>query len=450
MRLSSRETAIGRGIIAANQSEPVSTSPVRTNGHELGAIGVVVGCTLGNLVSVTPVINGTFGIFLVPVTQALGWTRTELSVVLLIMAIVGVVGYPVAGYFADRYGVRPVALIGNASFAVCVAGLALSSSQHLWVYALYAITGLVATFSSCVLLMKPVSLWFTRHRGLLFAVTGAFGINIGIAAIPFLVTYILGEHGWRAAYVGLGAFTLLVGFPSMLLLKNPPAGVIGAAAPEMPLPGMTSREARRQPVFWLLMFSVALGAGSLSAMLTHMVPLLTDRGIPLTTATTAFATTALCNASWQIVIGMMLDRTKAPRFAGIFLIVSIVGLVLIGCMSGSAWLMVGAVLLGIGSGTEYGLLPCVIPRYFGVRSFSELYGMIFGVSILVSGFTPLLMGLAFDTHGNYNMALIAIAVALAFSAVLIFSMPSYGTRWRPGVLANEAGAEPSTKLAALR
>lgn len=445
---------MGRGIIAVIESFD-GKLPVRTNGQTLGAIGVVVGCTLGNLVSVTPVINGTFGIFLVPVTQALGWSRTELSVVLLIMAIVGVVGYPLAGYLADRFGVRPVALIGNASFAVCVAGLALTSRQHAWVYALYAMTGLVATFSSCVLLMKPVSLWFTRHRGLLFAITGAFGINIGIAVIPFLVTHLMANHGWRAAYVGLGAFTLLVGFPSMMLLKNPPTGAISATAPQMPLPGMTSREARRQPVFWLLMFSVALGAGSLSAMLTHMVPLLTDRGIPLATATTVFATTALCNASWQIVIGMMLDRTKAPRFAGIFLAVSIVGLILIGCTTGSAWLMVGAVLLGIGSGTEYGLLPCVIPRYFGVRSFSELYGTIFGVSILVSGFTPLLMGLAFDTHGNYNLALIAIAVALACSAILIFLMRPYGSRWLPNASASAAQAgkgtaEPGAKLATVR
>ncbi len=96
--------------------------------------------------------------------------------------------------------------------------------------------GLAATFSSCVLLMKPVSLWFTRHRGLLFAITGAFGINIGIAVIPFLVTHLMTDHGWRAAYVGLGAFTLLVGFPSMMLLKNPPAGAIGAAAPECRCP----------------------------------------------------------------------------------------------------------------------------------------------------------------------------------------------------------------------
>jgi MFS family permease len=85
---------------------------VKPNGRTWGGIGVLVGCTLGNMVSVTPIISGTFGIFLVPVTQALGWSRSEFSGVLLIMAIVGVVGYPGAGYLADRYGVRSVALIG--------------------------------------------------------------------------------------------------------------------------------------------------------------------------------------------------------------------------------------------------------------------------------------------------------------------------------------------------
>jgi MFS family permease len=411
----------------------------KPNGRVLSGVGVVVGCTLGNLVSVTPVINGTFGIFLVPVTHALGWSRSEFSVVLLIMAIVGVVGYPVAGHLADRYGVRPVALLGNASFALCVASLAFSTHQRPLVYALYALTGLAGTLSSCVLLMKPISLWFTRHRGLLFALTGAFGINIGIAIMPFLVGSIMAQHGWRAAYVGLGAFTLLVGVPAMMLLKNPPPGTLATSAHEIPLPGLTAREARRQPVFWLLMCSVALGAGSLSAMLTHMVPLLTDRGIAQATAATTFATTALCNASWQIVIGMMLDRTNAPRFAGIFLILSIIGLALIGFTTGSAWLFVGAVLLGVGSGTEYGLLPCVIPRYFGVKSFSEVYGTIFGVSILASGFTPVLMGLTFDSNGNYNLALMLIAAALVCSAVLIFLMPSYGSRELPSAATDHFG-----------
>ena len=416
-----------------------------TKSRVWGGAGVIVGCAVGNLVSVTPVINGTFGIFLVPVTHALGWSRTEFSVVLLIMAIVGLVGYPVAGRLADRYGVRRITLIGNALFALCVAGLALSNDERPLVYLLYALTGLAGTFSSCVLLMKPISLWFTRHQGLLFALTGAFGINIGIAIMPFLVKALMANYGWRAAYAGLGAVTFAVGFPAMMLLRNPPQGTAGAIVSDTPPPGLTSREARRRPEFWLLMFSVALGAGSLSAMLTHMVPMLTDRGISLTAATSVFATTALCNASWQIVIGAMLDRTKSPRFAGTFLIVAIVGLVLIGATTSPTWLIVGAVAIGIGSGTEYGLLPCVIPRYFGVRSFSAIYGEIFGVSILVSGFTPILMGLTFDSKGNYNLALVMIAVALLCSGILIIFMPSYRSILRP-----RGGTDPSGAVEALR
>lgn len=431
---------------------------MKTNGRVLGGVGVVVGCALGNLVSVTPVINGTFGIFLVPVTQALRWSRTEFSVVLLIMAIVGVVGYPAAGRLADRYGVRPVVLAGNAAFAVCVAALAFSTDQRLLVYAFYALAGLAGTFSSCVLLMKPISLWFTRHRGLLFALTGAFGINIGIAIIPFLVAGVMADYGWRAAYVALGAFTFVVGFPAMMLLRNPPMAPTitpGAVPPERALPGLTSREARRRPEFWLIMFSVALGAGSLSAMLTHMVPLLTDRGISMQAATTVFATTALCNASWQIVIGAMLDRSRSPRFAGVFLIIAVLGLALIGSMTDWRWLIFGAILIGIGSGTEYGLLPCVIPRYFGVKSFSEIYGTIFGVSILVSGFTPILMGMAFDANGNYTLALIMIGLALLGSAALLFMMPHYGSRWVPDGRFDEAGPSqdesgPNAALATAR
>ncbi len=399
--------------------------PFKINRRMMGGVGVVTGCAFGNLVSVTPVINGTFGVFLVPVTQALGWTRTEFSTVLLIMAIVGVIGYPVAGYLADRFGVRPVALVGNALFAACVAALSFSTSDRAFVYSLYALTGLTATLSSVVLLMKPISLWFTRHRGLLFALTGAFGINIGIAVLPFLVAAIMEDFGWRTAYLGLAAITFAVGFPSMLLLRNPPASIVDSAAPVVAPSGLSAREARQQPAFWLLMFSVALGAGSLSAMLTHMVPLLTDRGIPVTTATSIFATTALCNASWQIVIGMMLDRTSSPRFAGIFLITAIAGLIFIGSTVSSVSLLVGAVLIGIGSGTEYGLLPCVIPRYFGVKSFGELYGTIFGVSILLSGLTPMLMGLAYDADGNYSFALVMIAGALLCSGILLFLMPAY-------------------------
>ena len=80
---------------------------------------------------------------------------------------------------------------------------------------------------------------------------------------------------------------------------------------------------------------------------------------------------------------------------------------------------------------------CVIPRYFGVGAFSDIHGTIFGVAVLVSGFTAILMGLAFDSNGNYNLALVLIAAALTCSAGLIGVMPSYGSRGLPGASEGE-------------
>ena len=320
-------------------------------------------------------------------------------------------------------GCAGVALLGNASFSLSVAALALTNGSSLLVYAIYACVGITGTLCSCVLLAKPIPLWFSRHRGLLFALTSAFGINIGIALLPFMVIDVMRPLGWRAAYVSLGAVTFLVGSPAIVLLRVPRVRKPEAAA--LGADGLTARQARRLPEFWLLMSAVALGAGSLSAMLTHMVPLLTDRGFPLRQAATVFAVTALCNASWQLVIGIMLDRSRSPRFCGIFLVMAVAGLALVASAHQVEWLLAGAVLIGIGSGTEYGLLPYVIQRYFGGRSFSETYGMIFGVAMFVAGFTPFLMGAAYDHFHNYNVALAVIGIALVCSAIQLGLMPRY-------------------------
>ena len=391
------------------------------------ALGIVIGGLVGNAVGSVSMINATFGVFLVPVTTALGWPRASFSVVLLIMSIMGVIGYPVAGRLADRFGVRPVALIGNVLFALSVAALFFCTDQRSVVYGLYVLVGLAATLPSAVVLAKPISLWFSKHRGLLYAVTTAFGINVGAALMQVVTAALISDHGWRLAYVGIAAIILLAGFPAMMLLKDPPEALQSSTGAPAPIEGMSLREARHTPAFWLLLTGITLGAGSLSATVLHVVPILTDRQISLTAATTVFAAMTLFNATWQIFMGMILDRTHTPRIAAVFLAISLAGLFIIDRSSNLTTLILGGVLLGIGTGTEYALLPLAVQRYFGAKSFSEIYGLIFGVSILMSGFTPILMDLVFDRTGDYRIALIMVGVAIFCSAALISRMPTYRT-----------------------
>ncbi len=409
------------------------------------ALGVVVGGLVGNAVGSVSMINATFGVFLVPVTTALGWPRASFSVVLLIMSIMGVIGYPIAGRLADRFGVRRVALIGNVLFALSVAALFFCTSQRSVVYGLYVVVGLTATLPSAVVLAKPISLWFSKHRGLLYAVTTAFGINVGAALMQVVTAALISDHGWRWAYVGIATIILLAGFPALLLLKDPPMALQSSTGAPASIEGMSLRDARRTPAFWFLLAGITLGAGSLSATILHIVPILTDRRISLTEATTVFAAMTLFNATWQIFMGMILDRTNTPRIAAVFLAISLAGLFILDRSSNSTTLILGGVLLGIGAGTEYALLPLAVQRYFGAKSFSEIYGVIFGISILMSGFTPILMDLVFDRTGEYRIALIMVGVAISCSAALISRMPTYrATQSRiPALGKTEAEFEPT-------
>ena len=410
-------------------------------GFSWAATSVVVACTLGNGVSSIPMINATYGVFLAPVSKALGWPRADFSMILLIMAVVGVVGHPAAGRLADRLGVRPVVLVGNVLLALSVAALSLTNSSRATVYGLYFLVGVCSTLSSVVLLSKPISIWFDRYRGFFFAITGAFGINVSASIMPAFVALLMTLYGWRFAYLGIAAVILFVGFPALLLLPKRVAPMGTCPEASAALDGMTLTQAVRTKTFWLLLAGIAAGAGSLTATVTHIIPILTDRHMSLQLAAGVFSAMALCNAFWQVVMGWLLDRTRSPKLSGVFLVVSLLGLLVLEGATGSTTLLAGGILLGMGTGTEYALLPYAIPRYFGVRHYSSIYGAIYGITILVSGLAPLLMDVVFDATGQYREALIAMGAAILLSSLLFAFLPLY-RRGPLAALEEDAGRWP--------
>ena len=76
-------------------------------------------------------------------------------------------------------------------------------------------------------------------------------------------------------------------------------------------------------------------------------------------------------------------------------------------------------LMGLGLGTEYGVLPYFLSRYFGTRHYGAISGSMYGVIVLTQGLTPFLMDLVFDVTGTYDIAIIAICIGLVLGAILI-------------------------------
>ncbi|MDE0156040.1 MAG: MFS transporter [Gammaproteobacteria bacterium] len=383
--------------------------------------GVVFACTVGNAVSVTPMVYTVFGLFLIPISSEFGWSRAAVSFVLFIIAIAGAISYPIVGRLIDRYGARPVILTGNVLFAASVASVSLVEASRFQFYFVYALIGISAAIPSSVMFTKVIAGWFDRRRGLFLGIAGGLGNGVGAALSPLFVFALISSYGWRAGFQGIGAAIILIGFPVLyLLLRDPPRDVSRSAAEHLEkTAGLTLAEALKTPTFWIILAAIALGAGCMTAIFAHVVPMLVDRGIPAGQATTVLAMFSLVTAGWQIGMGYMLDRIPRPWIAAPFYLLALTGLVLLESTSSYPLLLLSAVLMGLGLGTEYGILPYFLSRYFGTRHYGAISGSMYGVIVLTQGLTPFLMDLVFDITGTYDPAIIAICIGLAAGAVLI-------------------------------
>ena len=391
--------------------------------------GVVVACTVGNGVSVTPMVYTVFGLFLIPIATEFGWPRAGVSFVLLIIAIAGAIGYPIVGRMIDRYGARPVILTGNVLFAASVASVSLAEASRIQFYSAYALIGITAAIPSSVMFTKVIAGWFDQRRGLFLGIAGGLGNGIGAALSPLFVYALISSYGWRAGFQGIGAAIILIGFPVLyLLLRDPPQGVSRSATEHLEkTAGLSLAEALKTSTFWIILAAIALGAGCMTAIFAHVVPMLLDRGVSARQATTVLATFSLVTAGWQIGMGYMLDRIPRPWIAAPFYLLALAGLILLESASSYPLLLLSGMLMGLGLGTEYGVLPYFLSRYFGTRHYGAISGSMYGVIVLTQGLTPFLMDLVFDVTGNYDIAIIAICVGLVLGAILITRLLPFHT-----------------------
>lgn len=399
--------------------------------RDRAATHLAIAATTGNLVCITPAISATFGTFLVPISMEFGWPRAAVTGVLGLIAILSAFTYPIIGRMMDRYGARPLILGGNLALAVSIALLALTNGNMWLFYLQFGVVGLAGAVCSSPMIAKIVSNWFDARRGLMLGVTAGVGNGVGATVIPIVAGVLLPLLGWRGTYVAIGAIVLLVGFPVLWLwLRDTPTAARSAldAAPVPPsalvLEGLTLAEAIRTSRFWVLLVAVASGAGAMTAVFTHVVPMMMDRGFGLGQATGIVVIFALVTAAWQVVTGGLLDKVRSPLLIVPMYVAAIMGLGLLEFGNGGMTMTAAGILLGIGMGAEYAALSYFCSRYFGLRHFGAINSVLYAVVILAQGLTPAAMDLSFDHTGSYDHVSIALIVILAMGMLLLFFLPS--------------------------
>jgi MFS family permease len=396
---------------------------------------VVLASVCGLLVGAGPILIFSSGVFLKPVSAELGITRGDLSSALFLAALCTAVTSPIVGWLLDRFGTRRVMMPGVLLYAVAVAGFGLMQAKPAFVIPLiYAVVGFVGAVQTPIPYAAVVTQWFDRQRGLALGIATA-GVGLGVALLPPFLAMLIGAFGWRSAYFGLGiAVFVLAWLPVALFVREPPglalAGAGGHGNRTDALAGTTAAAAFKQGRFWALTVAFFLGVMAINGTLTHVIPLLTDRGIAPQQAAFVFSFAGYAIILGRVLAGWCLDRFWGPYVAMFFFAVPILGIALLletpfGGGATGVIPLIGAVLCGVGIGAEIDLMAFLLSRYFGLRAYGKIYGVMFAVFNIGTGLGPALSGVSFDRFHSYEPIFIIYLVALAITCALFVRLGPY-------------------------
>lgn len=365
------------------------------------------------------------GIFMAAVTADLGWTRTQFSAGLTFSMLLTLFAVPAVGVLIDRLGPRRIAFIGLPVFVAALASLGLTTGT-LWQWWLHCVVySLLATFISPVVWAAAVADRFDAARGLALAITLA-GTGLAAAISPLLATLYVDALGWRLAYGALALTWAVPMLPLLYFFFFAARDVQPAARRTAParLPFAAYRDAIATRPFMTLLIAGCLFAFVMLALMINLTPILHGNGIPPTKAAAIAGLAGLFAIVGRIGAGFLIDRYSARAFGTIAFTLPIgtCALLLYGGDS-VALAIVAAVLMGLAMGAELDIVSYLITRYYGMRSFGGLYGVLLGTMGVTAGTGPTIAAWMVDKAGGYDSLLQWIVPLFVAGTMLIASLP---------------------------
>ena len=378
------------------------------------------------------VIGFSFGVFIEPIRDEMGWTVAAITIGYSLRAFESGLLAPFTGYLVDRFGPRRMAIGGL--LIVFVGMLYFSTAQTIWHY--YAASMVIAigqSASGFTPFSAAVMNWFQRGRpramGLLFSG------NAGGYMIAPVVAALIVQFGWRGTVV-IAAFAILaVGLPMAFVLRDRPEpyglhpdGIDPNDMAEgerlahiASTSGMSVAEALHTPALYLLAAAITFGGTTQNVWIVHQVPHLQNVGFSAVHAGFAVAIYGALQIPGRFFFGFVADYFGRKRtYIACFLAQGFGLLIFANVTSDRAWMLpIFYVFYVFGHGIYVVLFMTLIADYFGSARFSTIRGlammsqMPFGVAF------PIIAGLVFDRTGTYRGIFMIFGMLVMVSAVCV-------------------------------
>ena len=381
----------------------------------------------------------TLSVFVVPMTQSMGWSVGMFSGAVSLGGLAAVFVSPIVGRWMDRYGAGII--LGTGSFATGLIAIGLAFVAHpLAFYALYVPGRMIFSGPLEMGLPTAISNWFIRRRPVGLAVDH-LAKGAGLAIVPWAMTLIITEFDWRTAWMVLGILTLALGVvPSLLLVARRPEDMglepdpeperdesaepdAGAAAASgnsgsMAEIDFTVGQALRTRAFWIL--AIFSGASMMvqAGLSLHQVSHYISQGVDPRFAAISASTFALAQMPAGLFWAALARRVPIRflmMFASFIVAVAAVGTVM------SDWVLpeiASAAGVGFGVGGLHLLIRLVWADYYGRQNLGTIRGLTMSVQVGGQALGPVIAGFMFDYFDSYRIPFTFFAVAVFLAGIL--------------------------------
>jgi MFS family permease len=365
------------------------------------------------------------GVFILPLVKQFGWTRFQVSMLNMALAIALGASCPLVGWLVDRTQAPFWMIFGSAVTGVALLLASIGNSFGA-LFGAYLMIGTGIAFSTTVPCTYVITNRFDDHRGLALGILVSASSFFGMPMI-MLSNHIILVSGWRHAYLIL-AIPVFLAIPVILLLirSRPPQKAVDGASGQrtrIDLPGYEVGEALSSSVFWRIAFGFFAFNFIAGGFVIHLVPYLIGIGYTPTHAALVLTLIYGLGTTGKLSISPMADRFGARRtLAADFLALGAGLLFFVGARSVA--MLCGFLLLsGLTCGAPMALLPMIQAESLGLRRYGSLNGVLSVAYTLGLAAGPLVAGKIFDVTHSYSSAIALFAVLGLVAAALVVKCP---------------------------
>lgn len=238
----------------------------------------------------------------------------------------------------------------------------------------------------------------------------------------------IAEKGWRLEYFIVFPFLLLTGLPILAYLL----GRIGTAPiirykldKQQSLPGLTLKQSFSEWRLWLLVVCLLPISYALGSVIPNLEQILKAQGFQVSDAVALAGLIGLAVLAGRLIGGFLIDKFWAPGVAFVFMASPAIAFYLLAAPDVSSMTArIAILMIGFGAGVEYDFLAYLVSKYFGMRSYSAIYGFLYAFFGLGAGFGPKILADSAAASSWYS-ALTTAGILLFIGTLPLLALGKY-------------------------